>query len=222
MCFIRHLQLDSMAVKVSIYEDNASLLERLSYLIRGAGFELCSANINAEDIIKDCKLWSPDIILMGIDIPEMAGIEAIMKVKTVYPEINLIRFTDSENRDMIFDTLCAGATGYILKKTPSAKIIEAIEELYNGNSYICSAVMRKVTDFFAKPATGDKQDKYKLTRREREVLQRLMMGDSYKMIAEACFITIGTVYSHINNIYKKLKINSKSEAVVKALRERLV
>jgi len=212
-----------MAIKVSIYDDNASALERLSHLIRGVGiFELCAASTGAGKIIDDCKRWGPDVIVMGIDIPEMSGIEATMLVKNTFPEVNVLRFTDFENREKIFDALCAGATGYLLKKTPSVQIIDAIEELYNGGSPISSAVTRKVLDFFSKPETGDRQDNYKLTKREREVLQRLLMGDSYKMIADACFISIGTVYSHINTIYRKLQINSKSEAVVKAIRERLV
>jgi DNA-binding NarL/FixJ family response regulator len=137
----------TMAIKVSIYEDNALQLERLSHLIRGVkGLELCAVSTDAANIVDDCKRWHPDAILMGID----------------------------------------------------------------------------TMNYLIKPGNGDMQDKYNLTKREREVLQRLLMGDSYKMIAQAFFISIGTVYSHINNIYKKLQINSKSEAVIKAIREGLV
>ena len=212
-----------MAIKVSIYEDNASLLESLSYLIRGAGsLELCTASSNAVHIIDDCNKTRPDVIIMDIDMPGLSGIEATQLVKSVFPEVNVMMFTVFEDKDKIFDALCAGATGYLLKKTSSARIIEAVEELYHGGSPMNSGVARKVLDFFAKPPSNSKQNLYQLSEREQDILQHLLMGDSYKMVAEACCISIGTVYSHINNLYKKLHVNSKTEAVVKAMREKLV
>ena len=210
-------------IRVSIYEDNASLLESLSYLIRGAGnFELCTASGNAVHIIDDCNRMCPNVILMDIDMPELSGIEATRLVKTAFPEVNVMILTVFEDKDKIFDALCAGATGYLLKKTLSVQIIEAVEELYNGGSPMSSGVARKVLEYFAKPSHNDKQDTYQLSERERDILQHLLMGDSYKMVAGACHISLGTVYSHINHIYKKLQVNSKSEAVVKAIKERLV
>ena len=210
-------------IRVSIYEDNASLLESLSYLIRGTGsFELCTASGLAVNIIDDCNRQCLDVILMDIDMPELSGIEATRMVKTVFPEVNVMMLTVFEDKDKIFDALCAGATGYMLKKTPSAKIIEAVEELYHGGSPMSSGVARKVLEYFAKPTNNDKQDTYLLSQRERDILQHLLMGNSYKMVADACCISLGTVYSHINHIYKKLQVNSKSEAVSKAIKERLV
>jgi len=212
-----------MSIKISIYDDNISLLESLSYLIKGTyGFELCHASSNAAEIITDCERLCPDVILMDIDMPILSGIEATMLVKSAFPEINVMMLTVFEDRDKIFEALCAGATGYLLKKTSSIKIIEAIEELHKGGSPMSSGIARKVLDHFAKPVHNEKKDKYQLTTRELKILQRLLTGDSYKMIADNCFISIGTVYSHINNIYKKLQVNSKSEAVIKAIRERLV
>ena len=210
-------------IRVSIYEDNASLLESLSYLIRGAGnFELCTASPNAINIVDDCKLLCPDVILMDIDMPEISGIEATRMVKSVCPDVNVMILTVFEDKEKIFDALRAGATGYLLKKTPSTRIIEAIEELHNGGSPMSSGVARKVMEYFSNPPADNKQNTYQLSQRERDILQRLLMGDSYKMVADACFISIGTVYSHINNIYKKLHVNSKSEAVIKAIKEQLV
>jgi len=210
-------------IRVSIYEDNDSLLESLSYLIRGAeSLELCTASANAVHIIDDCSRWHPDVILMDIDMPELSGIEATRMVKTAFPEVNVMMLTVFEDTDKIFDALCAGATGYLLKKTPSARIIEAVEELHNGGSPMSSGVARKVMEYFAKPPNGNKRDTYQLSQRERDILQRLLMGDSYKMIADACCISIGTVYSHIYHIYKKLQVNSKSEAIIKTIKERLV
>jgi len=210
-------------IRVSIYEDNASLLESLSYLILGAeNFELCTASGNAMHIIDDCRRMCPDVILMDIDMPELSGIEATRIVKSDFPEVNVMMFTVFEDRDKIFEALCAGATGYLLKKTSSTRIIEAVEELHHGGSPMSSGVARKVMEYFTKPTNNHKQDTYQLSERERDILQHLLMGDSYKMVADACFISIGTVYSHINNIYKKLHVNSKSEAVIKAIKEKLV
>ena len=211
-----------MSIKVSIYDDNESLLESLSYLIRGTeGFELYHAFGNANDILANCSHLCPDVILMDIDMPGLSGIEATMLVKSTFPTVNVMMLTVFEDKNKIFDALCAGATGYLLKRSSSIQIIEAIEELNKGGSPMSSGIARKVLEYFSKPANVE-HDKYKLTSREQEILQRLLAGDSYKMLADACFISIGTVYSHINNIYKKLQVNSKSEAVIKALKEKLV
>ena len=212
-----------MSIKISIYDDNTSLLESLSYLIRGThGFELYNISANANNIISNCQNLRPDVILMDIDMPGISGIEATMLVKNTFPEINVMILTVYEDRDKIFDALCAGATGYILKKSSSIEIIEAIQELHKGGSPMSSGIARKVLEYFSKPNITNSQDKYLLTTRELEILQRLVAGDSYKMLADYCCISIGTVYSHINNVYKKLQVNSKSEAVIKALKERLV
>ena len=210
-----------MIIKISIYEDNVALLESLSYLIRGTeGFELCTASPLAVNVLADCKENCPDIILMDIDMPEMSGIEATRLVKKDFPDINIMMFTVFEDKDKIFEALCAGATGYLLKKTPSAQIIESIEELHRGGSPISSGIARKVLEYFSKPPS--KKEFYQLSQRESEILKHLVMGDSYKMVADSCCISIGTVYSHINSLYKKLHVNSKSEAVIKAVHEKLV
>ena len=212
-----------MAIKVSIYDDNISLLESLSYLIRGAeGFELCHAYGHAAEVLVHCEQLCPDVIIMDIDMPGISGIEATALVKKAFPEVNIMMFTVFEERDKIFDALCAGATGYLLKKPSAVQIIQAVEELYRGGSPMSSGIARKVLEYFSKPSNASKHNDYQLSQRERDILQHLLAGDSYKMIAETCFISIGTVYSHINNIYKKLHVNSKSEAVVKVLNEKLV
>jgi Response regulator containing a CheY-like receiver domain and an HTH DNA-binding domain len=220
-----------MAIKVSIYEDNISFLESLSYLIKGNyDFELYFASANANNIIADCEKRCPDVILMDIDMPGMSGIEATMLVKSAFPDINIMMLTVFENKEKIFEALCAGATGYLLKKTSAIELIGAIHDLHNGGSPMSSGIARKVLEYFSKSVITDKRvkdmdialEKYQLTTREHEILQRLIKGDSYKMIADKCLISIGTVYSHINNVYKKLQVNSKSEAVTKALKERLV
>ena len=195
----------------------------MSYLIRGAeNLELCTAAPNAVHIIDDCRQSCPDVILMDIDMPELTGIEATRLVKAAFPDVNVMMLTVFEDKDKIFDALCAGATGYLLKKTPPVKIIEAVEELHNGGSPMSSGIARKALEYFSKPTNGNMPDDYQLSQRELEVLQRLVMGDSYKMVADVCCVSMGTIYSHINHIYRKLHVNSKSEAVIKAMKEGLV
>ena len=204
-----------MGIKISIYEDNPALLESLSYLIRGTeGFELCSASSSAVRILDQCHKNCPDIILMDINMPDMTGIEATRLVKNVFPDINIMIFTVFEDTEKIFDALSAGATGFMLKKTPSSQIIVAIEELYRGGSSINSSIARKVLEYFSKPASYVKKEKKscQLSSRETEVLKRLMMGDSYKMVADACCITTETVSTYINSLYKKLQVNPKFES----------
>ena len=210
-----------MSIKVSIYEDNNSLRESLTYLIKGSNqLELCGAYSNCLSAIENCMVSKPNVILMDINLPGMSGIEATRIIKDKFADINILILTVFEDKERIFDALCAGATGYLLKKATATQIVEAIEDIYHGGSPISGEIARKVLDFFhLKPQLGNC---YELSDRELEVLQRLAQGDSYKMIGDKCFISMGTVRSHINNIYKKLHVNSKSEAVIKAMKERLV
>lgn len=211
-----------MAIKVSIYEDNDALRETLSYLIMGTpSLELCGAYSECSLVLENCQNSTPDIIVMDIDMPGMSGIEATKLVKSKYPEINVMMLTVYEQKDKVFDALCAGATGYLLKKSGAVQIIEAIEELFKGGSPMSGEIARKVLEFFSKPALTKRED-YQLTSRELDIVKCLVNGDSYKMIADTCFISIGTVRSHINNVYKKLHVNSKSEVVIKAMKEKLV
>src|ERR1035437_7239351 len=210
-----------MSIKVSIYEDNNSLRESLTYLIKGSNqLELCGAYSNCLSAIKNCMVSKPNVILMDINLPGMSGIEATRIIKDMFAGINIRILTVFQDHERIFDALCAGATGYLLRKATATQIVEAIEDIYHGGSPISGEIARKVLDFFhLKPQLGNC---YELSDRELEVLQRLAQGDSYKMIGDKCFISMGTVRSHINNIYKKLHVNSKSEAVIKAMKERLV
>ena len=211
------MQLD---IKVAVYEDNNALRESLSHLIRGSGLlRFAGAYADGRDILRNCEVAHPDVILMDIDMPYVSGIEATRMVKKVYPEIEVMIFTVFEDRDKIFETLRAGATGYLLKKSSAVQIIESITGLANGGSPMSGEIARKVLEFFNSPA---QKNTYTLSERESEVLKRLVAGDSYKMIADNCCISIGTVRSHINSIYRKLAVNSKSEAVVKAIKERLI
>lgn len=209
-------------IKVAVYEDNDALRETLSYLIMGTGhLELTGAYPNPASVLEHCKNAPPDIILMDIDMPLMTGIEATALVKSCFPDINILILTIFREKDKVFDALCAGATGYLLKKSTSIQIIEAITELYNGGSPMSGEIARKVLEHFSVPDRG-RSNEYELSARENEILRHLIEGHSYKMIADACFISISTVQFHIKGIYRKLHVNSKSEAIIKSLKERII
>jgi DNA-binding NarL/FixJ family response regulator len=209
-------------IKVALYEDSLTLRTSLSGLLGNSEeFTLLGSFESPVHIIENCKTALPDVILMDIDMPLMNGIEATGLVKEKYPNINILILTVFEDREKLFSALQAGASGYLLKNSKIAEIIEAIHEIHHGGSPMTPAIARKVLDFFnqSKIVQNKEND---LSERELDILKCLVNGDSYKMIAANCFISMGTVRSHINNIYKKLHVNSKSEAVVKALKERIV
>ena len=209
-------------IKVAIYEDNDPLRRSLSHLVMGSGtMELCGAWPDCSSLIDNCMKCQPDVILMDIDMPGINGIEATAMVKARFSMVNILIFTVFNDRNKVFDALCAGASGYLLKKTGAVQIMEAITELHNGGSPMTGEIARMVLEFFSKNSPAG-HNEYALSSRESDVLKCLVNGDSYKMISDTCCISIGTVRSHINNIYKKLHVNSKSEAVIKAMKERLV
>lgn len=209
-------------IKVALYEDNDTLRTSLSHLLQcSEEFEFLGAYHSPMDIILNCKNTLPDVILMDVDMPILNGIEATKLVKDHFPQVNILILTVFEDREKLFSALQAGASGYLLKKSKIMEIIEAIHEIYQGGSPMTPAIARKVLEYFNQPKIT-KITENALSEREIDILKCLVDGDSYKMIATNCFISMGTVRSHINNIYKKLHVNSKSEAVVKALREKLV
>ncbi|MEI7491818.1 MAG: response regulator transcription factor [Bacteroidota bacterium] len=211
-----------MSIKVAIYEDNDPLRKSLSHLIMGTeSMEFYGAWPDCSSILENCSDQTPEVIIMDIDMPGITGIEATAMVKARFPEVNVLIFTVFEDRDKVFNALCAGATGYLLKKANAVQIIEAIIELQKGGSPMTGEIARMVMQFFSKTSAPLVND-YALSAREMDILKCIVKGNSYKMIADSCCISEGTVRTHINNIYKKLHVNSKSEAVIKAMKERLV
>lgn len=158
---------------------------------------------------------------MDIGMPGMSGIEGVRLLKSVFPQVDVIMQTVYEDDERIFQSIIAGASGYLLKKTPPAKILEAIKDIREGGAPMSASIARKVLTMFQSPSPL-KSSEYDLSEREKEVLGGLVKGLSYKMIADQCFISIDTVRSHIKNIYEKLHVHSKGEAVAKAMRNRLV
>ncbi|WP_214071779.1 response regulator transcription factor [Mucilaginibacter sp. dw_454] len=210
-----------MDIRVSVFDDNSSLRDSLYYLISGTpGFKIAGIYPDCNQVLEHLQHDEADVILMDIDMPGLNGIEATALIKSHFPHINVLILTSYDDSAKIFDALHSGATGYLLKKTTPAKIMEAITEVSQGGAPMNASIARKVLEFFSikKNIT---ENAYDLSTREKEVLSCLVKGDSYKMIAARCFISMGTVCTHITNIYKKLHVNSKSEAVAKAIRERL-
>jgi DNA-binding NarL/FixJ family response regulator len=210
-------------ITVSIYEDNASLRESLKILIDGAdGFRVASTYSNCNNIVKDCTEHPSDVILLDIDMPGLKGIDGLKLLRAAgYTDVRVLMLTVFDDDKSVFDSIQSGANGYLLKKTNPSKLLEDIYDAYHGGSPMTSSVATQVLKMFSE-VYSKKKDDYDLTSREREVLEYLVKGFSYKMIAADMFIAIDTVRSHIKKIYEKLHVNSKSEAVAKAFRDRIV
>ncbi|MBK7683705.1 MAG: response regulator transcription factor [Bacteroidetes bacterium] len=216
-----------MAIRVTIFDDNKRLLDSLSVLIDGTpGYQIAGIYTDCSDLQTKIKKSQPDVILMDIEMPGINGIEAVKIVKKEFPRINVLMQTAFENDENVFNAICAGASGYILKSTAPSKILEYIVEVYQGGSPMSPSVARKVLGFLFKPieanTSNKKTEEYNLTIREKEVLTCLVNGLSYKMIADHCGITYETVRSHMKNIYEKLHVASMTEAVAKAINQKIV
>jgi len=212
-----------MNIKVAIFEDNRNLRESLFQLIDGSdGFRCVGAFANCDRLIQNMKESRPDVVLMDIEMPGLSGIEAIKILKENFPEIKVLMETIFEDNNKIFDSICNGAEGYILKNTPPVFILSAIKDIYEGGAPMTPSVASKVLKMFKKNSSPALKEETGLTEREKEILVLLVDGMSYKKIAATCFISADTVSGHIKNIYKKLQVHSKSEAVAKAIKGKIV
>jgi DNA-binding NarL/FixJ family response regulator len=212
-----------MNIKVAIFDDNRSLREGLFQLINGSeGFQCVGAFANCDHLVKDLHDSKPDVVLMDIEMPGLSGIEAVKILKTNFPEIKVLMETIFEDNDKIFESICNGAEGYILKNTAPVLILSAIKEIYEGGAPMTPSIASKVLKMFKKNSSSSSHESFDLTGREKEILKSLVEGMSYKMIAATHSISIDTVSGHLKNIYKKLQVHSKSEAVVKAIKGKIV
>lgn len=209
-------------IKILIYEDNPQYREGLSLLINGTeGFEVLAAFRNCTNVIDEVEAFRPDIVLMDIDMPQVSGIEGLKLLRTVNVDVKVLMLTVFDDNKNIFEALKNGANGYILKKTQPAKLLQYIEEAQSGGGPMSSSIAAQVLTMFSQ-IQRPPQDTFQLSEREKEVLQFLVNGYSYKMISADMFISIDTVRSHIKKIYEKLHVNSKSEAVAKAFKNKIV
>jgi DNA-binding NarL/FixJ family response regulator len=209
-------------IEVLIYEDNYDMRDGLVQLItRTQAFKLSGAFADCLTTEAQVKKLQPNVILMDIDMPGITGIQAVQLIRHFDIEVNILMLTVFDTNEKIFDALCAGASGYLLKKTSPSKIVEAINDVYSGGTPITPEIAKKVLSHFSKQPLIAK-GLYHLTDREKDILYCLTQGYSYKMIAAQLQISIDTVRFYIKQIYLKLHVNSAPEAISKALREHIV
>jgi len=206
-------------IRVAIVEDLEKTREGLAALIGGSrGFRVTGAFGSMEEAIRRLPEKAPDVLLADIGLPGMSGVEGVRKLKTTLPDLQILMLTVYGDNEHIFEAICAGACGYLLKDTPPTKLLEAIRELHAGGAPMSPEVARKIVTMFQK-VTPPRNKEHRFSPRELEVLDLLVEGHSYKTAAHALSVSIDTVRFHVRNIYQKLHVHSKSEAVIAALRQ---
>ncbi len=204
-----------MKIRVSIVEDNLRLRGSLTKLIDlSEGFECASQHETAESALTELSGVKPDVILMDINLPGKNGVDCVRDLKPLLPKTQIVMFTVYENTDLIFKALAAGASGYLLKQTPPAELLTALQDVHQGGSPMTSHIARKVVASFRQTGTVSRELE-QLTPREQQVLDHLAKGFLYKEIADAMSISFDTVHSHIRKIYEKLHVRTRTEAVNK-------
>ena len=201
-------------LKIAIIEDEKSIRDNIALLLEShKGFEVIGMFATGEDAIINIPLINPDVVLVDINLPNMSGIDCIKELKPICSNTQFLVSTSFEDTETVFNALKAGATGYLTKTIQSEKLLKSIVEVTNGGSPMSSHIARKVVDFFSFVKPG--KDIEKLTERELQILKLLSQGLRYKEIAENTFISTETVRKHINNIYRKLQVQSSIEAINK-------
>jgi DNA-binding NarL/FixJ family response regulator len=208
----------NMQIKVAIVDDDEGIRTSLAALIRRApALKLAGDYPDAETALKEIPRHPPDVVLMDINLPGMKGHECVRQLKAALPAVQFLMLTVYEDSDSLFNSLKAGASGYLLKRTASARLLEAIRDVHGGGSPMTPQLARRVVQFFSRPAEGELSVS-RLTPGEREFLDQLANGYAYKEIADRMKISIDTVRSYVRTVYEKLHVHSRTEAVVKYLR----
>ena len=208
-----------MVVSVLLYEDNDLLREGLGAMMQMDNrFQITGSFNNVMEAEKQVAEFHPDIVLMDIDMPGRTGIEAVKRIRAMGATMPVLMLTVFDDTPHVFDAICAGASGYLLKKHLSVKLFDAMDEVLNGGAPMSPSIAHMVIASMQKPAS----DPYQLTPREKEILASLAKGNSYKLIAAEYSITIDTVRAHLKKVYSKLQVHSQTEAVSKALKEKIV
>lgn len=206
-------------VRISVVEDDCLVREQLIHqLKRVPGFSVISNHCSAEDAMEEIPRQVPDVVLMDINLPKMSGIDCVRRLKSLLPGTHFIMLTVYEDADAIFKSLLAGAVGYLLKgrAVSSAQVIEAVRDSTRGGSPLNSLIARKIVQYFHHQKANSETE-HPLSQREREVLELLSKGLLYKEIADSLGVNIETIRKHCHNIYEKLQVSSRTEAVVKYL-----
>lgn len=211
-------------INVAIVEDNNTIREGLAALINGTeGYKCIGAFGDAESFLSKISSLPINVVLMDIGLPGMNGIEGAKSAVLKNPDLSILMLTIYEESEFVFDALCAGACGYLVKKTPPARLLEAIKDANDGGSPMSSRIARQVITAFKEGKNiVTRSQNYDLSDREISVLNLLSDGCNYQEIAETLFISVDTVRHHIRNIYKKLHVHSQSEAVAKAIRKKII
>jgi DNA-binding NarL/FixJ family response regulator len=210
------------SIKVAIIEDRHEIREGLKMLIDGTDGHHCTGSYGSmEEALSRIDRELPDVVLVDIGLPGMSGIEGIRLLKERHPDLVLLMLTVYDDDERIFEALCAGARGYLLKKTPPARLLESLKEALDGGAPMSPEVARRVIGLFRDFRPPDKSD-YRLTPHETRLLKLLIEGHNYKTAAAELGVSVNTISFHMRHIYEKLEVHSKSEAVAKALRNRLV
>jgi DNA-binding NarL/FixJ family response regulator len=204
-------------IDVTIVEDDNLIREGFALMINTTpGFKIINTYSNCESAISNLKQDNPDVILMDIELPGMNGIEGVLKIKKIKPDANIIIITVYDNDELVFKALCAGASGYLTKNIPPVKLLDAIKEVYEGGAPMSTNIARMVVKSFQKNTSSP------LSARETTVLELLAKGKSYHIIANELFVDKETIRTHIKNIYTKLEVHSKADAIQKALKEKFI
>ena len=215
-----------MDIRVVIFEDNRLFREAMQAILNGTlGYVCCGAFENCYRLEENISKCRPDVVLMDIEMPGINGIEATRALRNKFPDVRVLIQTVFNESEKIFHAMCAGASGYILKNDPPNKYLEAISEVYNGGAPMSTAVAKQVLGFFSNQnviLVAPTSEDFKLTAREKELISLMIEGDNYRMIAEKTFISYDTVRTHVRNIYQKLHVASRNEAVMKAIQQGLV
>jgi len=211
-------------IKVTIIEDNTTIRDGLAALINGTpGYSCVGSFPDCESFLSKISSLDINVVLMDIGLPGMSGIDGIIKAKKIKPELNILMLTVYEDSQSVLKALCAGASGYLVKKTPPTRLLEAIKDAYEGGAPMSSLIARQVITLFQQNIGVQNEDKEaQLSSREKEVLTSLAEGNNYQSIADRLFISVDTVRHHIRNIYRKLHVHSQSEAVAKAIRKGII
>jgi DNA-binding NarL/FixJ family response regulator len=208
-------------IRIAIFEDNEKFRDSLEYLIvTTKDMELQGCFDDTNRILEKMEVLQPDVVLMDINIPVVNGIEATAAIKSKFPHIQVCIQTVFEEDDKVFASLCAGASGYILKNSPPDRILQAIREVADGGLFFTPSIAKKVLFNFSQQSS--KPEFIQLTDKEKEILKLLVDGLSYKMIADHTGLSIHTIHTHIRHIYEKLHVNSNSQAVAKAIKQKLI
>lgn len=208
-----------MPTTIAIFEDNDRLRDSLVYILENTdGYKVVAETNNCKEAATIARAYKPDVVLMDIDMPEVNGIEGVRFIKEARPQTAVVMYTIFEDDERLFKCLCAGANGYLLKKTPPEKLFDALKEVMEGGAPMSPSIARKVLISFQQ----SKPSQYHLTQRETDVLSLLIKGYSTKLIASDLKISFDTVRSHLKNIYSKLHVNCGKEAIAKALKEKIV